>query len=92
MDASKWSPSAFGGPEVLGEVAARVPGPKPAEVTIDVRAVGVNDADYRHFAAGPRRKHLGSSIAGTFPFEQAPEALRRLMAGHLGGKLALLAG
>ena len=62
MDARKWSPSAFGGPEVLGEVAARVPDPEPAEVTIDGRAVGVNHADYRHFAARPRRKHLGSSI------------------------------
>jgi NADPH:quinone reductase len=62
VEARKWSPSAFGGPEVLREVTARVPDPKPGQVTIDVRAVGVNHADYRHFAAGPRRKHLGSSI------------------------------
>ena len=49
---SKWVATGFGGPEVLALVETGVPAPGPGEVTIEVRAAGVNPADYKHFAAG----------------------------------------
>lgn len=39
--------TAFGGPEFLSAVEEGVPPPGPGEVTIDVRAIGVNPIDYR---------------------------------------------
>ncbi|MDT7775565.1 MAG: hypothetical protein QOC67_4489 [Pseudonocardiales bacterium] len=38
--------AAYGGPEVLSVVDAEVPPPGPGEVTIEVRAAGVNPIDY----------------------------------------------
>ena len=38
---------AYGGPEVLSVVDAEVPPPGPGEVTIEVRAAGVNPIDYK---------------------------------------------
>ncbi|WP_445188740.1 hypothetical protein ACTXG6_16785 [Pseudonocardia sp. Cha107L01] len=38
---------AYGGPEVLSVVEAEVPPPGPGEVTIEVRAAGVNPIDYK---------------------------------------------
>jgi NADPH2:quinone reductase len=52
VTASKWVATGFGGPEVLSLIEADVPEPGPGEVTIEVRAAGVNPADYKHFAAG----------------------------------------
>src|ERR1700735_1772139 len=52
VTASKWVATGCGGPEVLSLIEADVPEPGPGEVTIEVRAAGVNPADYKHFAAG----------------------------------------
>lgn len=58
----------FGGPEVLEEIAVELPDPSPGEVTIEVRAAGMNPADYKHFAPGQDPKLLpltiGSEVAG----------------------------
>jgi NADPH:quinone reductase-like Zn-dependent oxidoreductase len=42
----------FGGPEVLVEIVVELPGPRPGEVMVEVRAAGMNPADYKHFGAG----------------------------------------
>lgn len=39
--------TAFGGPEVLSAVEIDVPPPGPGEVTVDVRAAGVNPVDHK---------------------------------------------
>ncbi|MEU7875301.1 NADP-dependent oxidoreductase [Dactylosporangium sp. NPDC049140] len=49
--ALRWIAPDFGGPEVLTLVETAVRPPGPGEVTIDVRAAGVNPADYKHIAA-----------------------------------------
>jgi NADPH2:quinone reductase len=62
--------TAYGGPEVLEVVDVDVPRPGPGEVTISVRAAGVNPFDVKVYsglmgrdeAALPRR--LGSEVAG----------------------------
>jgi NADPH:quinone reductase len=43
----------FGGPEVLEVVEVDVPQAGPGQVTIAVRAAGVNPADYKRFADAP---------------------------------------
>ncbi|WP_433063706.1 quinone oxidoreductase family protein [Dactylosporangium sp. CS-033363] len=48
--ALRWIAPTFGGPEVLELVEAEVRPPAAGEVTIDVRAAGVNPADYKHIA------------------------------------------
>ncbi len=50
--ARTWVAVAFGGPEVLRDVEVDVPDPGPGEVTIDVRAAGMNPADAKHIAPG----------------------------------------
>jgi NADPH:quinone reductase len=50
--ARMWVAAGFGGPEVLTLIEADVPDPGPGEVMIEVRAAGVNPADYKHFVAG----------------------------------------
>jgi NADPH:quinone reductase-like Zn-dependent oxidoreductase len=40
----------FGGPEVLAAVDVEVPSPGPGEVTVEVRAAGVNPVDYKLFS------------------------------------------
>jgi len=67
--AMKWIAPEFGGPEVLTLVEAEVRPPGVGEVTIDVRAAGVNPADYKHLAAarGPDRPlplSIGYEVAG----------------------------
>jgi NADPH:quinone reductase len=67
--AMQWIAPRFGGPEVLTLVDAEVPAPGPGEVTIDVRAAGVNPADWKHLAAerGPDRPlpiKIGYEVAG----------------------------
>lgn len=64
-----WIAPQFGGPEVLTLVETDVPPPGPGEVTIDVRAAGVNPADAKHLAAarGPDRPlplRVGYEISG----------------------------
>ena len=62
--------AAYGGPEVLSVVDAVVPPPGPGEVTIEVRAAGVNPIDYKLYGGArgsspdnlPMR--LGLEVAG----------------------------
>src|SRR4029450_8019070 len=54
----RWVAADFGGPEVLKQVDVQVPAPGPGEVTIQVRAVGMNPADFKRFAAGDDRSVL----------------------------------
>ncbi|WP_233188970.1 NADP-dependent oxidoreductase [Subtercola sp. Z020] len=48
----RWIATAFGGLDVFEEVPATVAPPGPGEVTIEVRAAGMNPADYKHVASG----------------------------------------
>jgi len=52
ITARKWVAAGFGGPEVLRNVEADVPDPGPGQVTIGVRACGMNPADAKHIAPG----------------------------------------
>lgn len=66
--ATAWVATDFGGPEVLRMVEVEVPDPAPGEVTIEVRAAGINPTDYKSFRSGDDRsrlpKRLGHEIAG----------------------------
>jgi NADPH:quinone reductase len=62
ITARKWVAADFGGPEVLREIEVDVPDPGPGQVTIDVRACGMNPADAKHVAPGQDRKLLPLSI------------------------------
>jgi NADPH2:quinone reductase len=48
--ATRWLAMDFGGPEVLKQATIELGPPEPGEVTIEVRAAGMNPADYKHFA------------------------------------------
>jgi NADPH:quinone reductase len=65
----QWVATDFGGPEVLEKRTVDLGPPGPGEVTIDVRAVGMNPADYKHFGPGQDRGllplTLGYEVAGT---------------------------
>jgi NADPH:quinone reductase len=50
--ATSWIATELGAPEVLVEVSEPLRAPGPSEVSIDVRAAGMNPADYKMFAAG----------------------------------------
>ena len=67
--ATQWQAVDFGGPEVLKQVSIDVAPPGPGEVTIEVRAAGMNPADYKHFGPGQDRSLLpltiGYEAAGT---------------------------
>ena len=60
--ARRWVAVGFGGPEVLCNIEVEVPDPGPGEVTIDVRAAGMNPADAKHIAPGQDPKLLPLSI------------------------------
>jgi NADPH:quinone reductase len=64
----QWIATDFGGPEVLRLREIDVPPPGPGEVTIAVRAAGMNPADYKHFGPGQDRGLLpltiGYEVAG----------------------------
>jgi NADPH:quinone reductase-like Zn-dependent oxidoreductase len=47
-----WVAPRFGGSEVLEYVETEVPAPGPGEVTIDIRAAGMNPADTKHIRQG----------------------------------------
>jgi NADPH:quinone reductase-like Zn-dependent oxidoreductase len=67
--ARHWVAKAFGKPEVLDEIIVERPEPGPGEVTVAVRAVGMNPADYKIFASGEDQALLpmpiGFEVAGT---------------------------
>jgi len=58
----QWIAADFGGPEVLQLREVDVPSPGPGEVTIAVRAAGMNPADYKHFGPGQDRRLLPLTI------------------------------
>jgi NADPH:quinone reductase len=60
--ARKWVAVAFGGPEVLRCIDVDVPEPGHGQVTLDVRAAGLNPADAKHIARGQDPKLLPLSI------------------------------
>jgi NADPH2:quinone reductase len=66
--AVQWVATDFGGLEVFHLVEVEVPAPKEGEVTIEVRAAGMNPADYKHVASGSDRSMLpvrvGYELAG----------------------------
>ena len=66
--AHRWIATDFGGLDVLREVDVQVPAPRSGEVTIEVRAAGMNPADYKHIASGEDRSLLpvpiGYEVAG----------------------------
>jgi NADPH:quinone reductase len=66
--ARKWVASDFGGPEALRCVNFEVPAPGRGQVTIEIRAAGMNPADAKHIAPGQDRKllplDLGYEVAG----------------------------
>ena len=60
--ARSWVAVGFGGPEVLRNIAVDVPDPGPGQVTIGVRASGMNPADAKHIAPGQDPKLLPLSV------------------------------
>jgi NADPH:quinone reductase-like Zn-dependent oxidoreductase len=60
--ALKWVAADFGGPEVLQEIEGELSAPGYGQVTIEVRAAGMNPADYKHIAPGQDRRLLPLSI------------------------------
>jgi NADPH2:quinone reductase len=64
--ATKVVATAYGGPEVLSVVEVDVPAPGPGEVTVDVKAVGVNPFDHKLISgamgADPARLPLGVGL------------------------------
>ncbi len=68
ITARKWVAVDFGGPETLRNIEIEVPDPRPGQVTIAVRAVGMNPADAKHIAPGQDPAmlplSLGYEVAG----------------------------
>jgi NADPH2:quinone reductase len=65
--AQHWIATEPGGLDVFGLVSYDVPPPAPGEVTIEVRAAGVNPADASHVAEGRRAPYprgVGYEVAG----------------------------
>jgi NADPH:quinone reductase len=60
--ATRWVATNFGGPEVLEAIEVGLPDPAPGQVRIEVRAAGMNPADYKHFAPGQDPKLLPLTI------------------------------
>jgi NADPH:quinone reductase len=52
VTARQWIANGFGGPEVLRLREVEVPPPGQGEVIINIRACGMNPADYKHFGSG----------------------------------------
>lgn len=69
--AKKWVAESFGGLETLRLIETDVPEPGPGQVTIRVKAAGVNPADYKHLAGGADPDPsllplpIGYEVAGT---------------------------
>lgn len=66
--AIQWVATDFGGPEVLRQRTIEVPAPGPGQVTVAVRAAGMNPADFKHFGPGQDEALLpltvGYEVAG----------------------------
>lgn len=66
--ARQWIARDFGDLDVFEQVEVDLPAPGPGEVSIEVRAAGMNPADFKHVAAGTDRSLLpvqvGYEIAG----------------------------
>lgn len=65
--AQKWVAPTFGGPNVIREVHDDVLEPGEGQVTISVRAVGMNPADFKSFAQGDESRlpiEIGFEVAG----------------------------
>jgi NADPH:quinone reductase-like Zn-dependent oxidoreductase len=65
--ARRWVATDIGGPEVLQLVEVELPAPGPGEVTIAVRASGMNPIDHKLLGFGDRSqlpKQLGFEVAG----------------------------
>jgi NADPH2:quinone reductase len=65
--AQRWMAARPGGLEVFHFTSYDVPPPRPGEVTVEVRAAGVNPADVSHVAAGlraPFPRGVGYEISG----------------------------
>jgi NADPH:quinone reductase len=65
--AKKWQAVRFGGPEALQLIDVDIAPPRSGEVVVDVRAAGMNPADYKHIAAGNPNVlplSLGFEVAG----------------------------
>jgi NADPH2:quinone reductase len=60
--AKKWIATDFGGFDVFEQVDFDPQAPAEGEVTIDIRAAGMNPADYKHVARGSDRSILPISI------------------------------
>lgn len=92
-EARKWVAVDFGGSEVLRCIDVDVPGPGPNQVTIGVRAVGLNPADAKHIAPGQDPKLLplpiGYEVAGVIT-AYGPGLLERIRAAAPEGVTAAL--
>ena len=68
ITARKWVAVDFGGPETLRNIEIDVPDPGPGQITIAVRAAGMNPADAKHIAPGQDPAllplSLGYEVAG----------------------------
>ena len=66
VTARRWSATGPGGPETLRLVEEELPDPGPGEVTIEVRAAGINPADPKHLrqATGPGPLPIGYEVSG----------------------------
>ncbi len=66
--ATQWVATDFGGPEVLRQRTVDLDPPRRGEVTVEVRAAGMNPADYKHIGPGQDRNllplTLGYEVAG----------------------------
>jgi NADPH2:quinone reductase len=64
----RWVAKDFGGLDIFAEVDAEVPEPQHGEVTVEVRAAGMNPADFKHVASPGDRSRLpipiGYEVAG----------------------------
>jgi len=80
--AQHWVAARPGGLEVFDFVSYDVPPPASGEVTVEVRAAGVNPADASHVAEGrrgPFPRGVGYEIAGLTaigPAHRAPRSLQ----------------
>jgi NADPH2:quinone reductase len=89
LQARRWVATGFGGPEVLDLVTVELPPPGPGEVTIEVRAAGMNPADYKGFASGDPStlpRPIGFEVAGVVA-ELGPDAQVASGAGAVGDEV-----
>jgi NADPH:quinone reductase len=90
--ARRWEATDFGGPEVLSETSVDLPAPVEGEVTVAVRACGMNPADYKHFGPGQDRSLLpltvGYELAGVIA-ELGPNTEIASGAGAVGDQVVV---